>query len=278
MGQALLTTLQNGLGAELWTEKVKAAWTDVYGTVASTMKAGAAEKKPEETPVEAVKRTWALVAQDVDGAGVALFKGVWPIIIYCLHAKKIDCMNADDFEIHHGRPSSDILSLRFAEIFAIAPGAVDLFSFKDEPDMYNSDKFMKHARGVMNAVGMAVAGLDDVAKLVPVLKELGAKHVAYGVVDAHCELPPKCFGMYICYCYLVLWTTALPKGEICNDNLLTSDSCVLNHADDVVGQALLTTLENGLGAELWTEPVKAAWTDVYGTVASTMKAGAAEQR
>ena len=77
----------------------------------------------------------------------------------------------------------------------IAPGAVDLFSFKDEPDMYNSAKFMKHARGVMNAVGMAVAGLDDVAKLVPVLKELGAKHVAYGVVDAHCELP-KCFGMF----------------------------------------------------------------------------------
>ena len=51
--------------------------------------------------------------------------------------------------------------------------------------------------------------------------------------------------------------------------------CWLLVADDVVGQALLATLEKGLGKE-WTESVKSAWTDVYGTVASTMKAGAAE--
>ena len=74
-----------------------------------------------------------------------------------------------------------------SEIFAIAPGAVDLFSFKDEPDMYNSPKFKKHALGVVETVGVAVGKLGDLDSLVPVLKGLGAKHVKYGVVDAHCE-------------------------------------------------------------------------------------------
>ena len=31
--------------------------------------------------------------------------------------------------------------LLYQRIFAIAPGAVALFSFKDEPDMYNSERF-----------------------------------------------------------------------------------------------------------------------------------------
>lgn len=43
----------------------------------------------------------------------------------------------------------------------------------------------------------------------------------------------------------------------------------------VVGQALLWTLERGLGAT-FTPDVKAAWTRVYGLIAATMQAGAAE--
>ena len=38
---------------------------------------------------------------------------------------------------------------------------------------------------------------------------------------------------------------------------------------DVVGQALLATLEGGLGAE-WTAQVKAAWIAVYGVISTTM--------
>jgi hemoglobin-like flavoprotein len=43
----------------------------------------------------------------------------------------------------------------------------------------------------------------------------------------------------------------------------------------IVGQALLWTLERGLGAA-FTPDVKAAWTKVYGLIAATMQAGAAE--
>ena len=44
---------------------------------------------------------------------------------------------------------------------------------------------------------------------------------------------------------------------------------------DTVGEALLWTLEQGLGDQ-FTDDVKAAWTEVYGTLATTMKSAAAE--
>jgi hemoglobin-like flavoprotein len=44
---------------------------------------------------------------------------------------------------------------------------------------------------------------------------------------------------------------------------------------NVVGEVLLWTLERGL-AEAFTPDVRAAWTKVYGVLAATMQAGAAE--
>jgi len=114
--------------------------------------------------------------------------------------------------------------LFFKRIFEIAPEALALFSFRDEPDMYESPKLKAHAVNVLKTVGVAVAGLSDLDKLVPVLTELGKKHVGYGVLPAHY---------------------------------------------DVVGQALLDTLEVGLG-EAWTPSVKEAWVEVYGVVKTTM--------
>lgn len=83
---------------------------------------------------------------------------------------------------------------------------------------------------LMKALSAAVAGLDDLDALVPVLQDLGKRHAPYGVVDADY---------------------------------------------DTVGQAFLWTLEQGLG-DAFTEEVKAAWTAVYGVVASVMKAAQAE--
>lgn len=80
----------------------------------------------------------------------------------------------------------------------------------------------------MTTVGIAVAGLADIDKLVPVLKGLGKKHKSFGVLPAHFK---------------------------------------------IVGQALFYALEQGLG-EAWTDDVKAAWSIVYGVVATTMIAGA----
>lgn len=116
----------------------------------------------------------------------------------------------------------------FKAIFEIAPGALQLFSFRDVENVYESPELRAHAKRVMTTVGVAVAGLRDIGKLVPVLEMLGKKHLTYGVLPAHY---------------------------------------------DVVGQALLQTLEAGLGAH-WTPDVHKAWSDVYGTVAGVMKSAA----
>eukprot|EP01051_Picozoa_sp_SAG22_P003113 SAG22_NODE_147_length_17533_cov_46.384536_12_plen_278_part_00 len=115
--------------------------------------------------------------------------------------------------------------LLFKNVFEIAPGAVALFSsFKNEPNMYESPALIKHASGVVSTVGTAVSMLRKLDELAPVLKDLGTRHVKYGVLEAHY---------------------------------------------DVVGQALLKTLEMGLG-DAFTAEVRQAWTEVYGVVSSTM--------
>jgi hemoglobin-like flavoprotein len=83
---------------------------------------------------------------------------------------------------------------------------------------------------LMMMINAAVNGLDNVEALVPVVQDLGRRHVGYGVKDAHY---------------------------------------------DTVGAALLWTLEKGLG-DAFTPEVKEAWATVYGVLAGTMKAAAAE--
>ena len=88
----------------------------------------------------------------------------------------------------------------------------------------------KHGANVVMTVNTAVEGLTDLDALVPVLEKLGARHLGYGVQEAHY---------------------------------------------DVVGEALLKTLESALGDE-WTPAVREAWTQTYGVVKTTMIRGATE--
>ncbi|KAJ1451752.1 globin-like protein [Pelagophyceae sp. CCMP2097] len=145
----------------------------------------------------------------MDAAGVKLVTDTWALV-------------APDAEMHG--------IVFFKHVFEIAPGALQLFSFKDEPDLYNSKALKKHALSVMTTVGKAVGALTTgLGPLVPVLEGLGLRHKGYGVLAVHY---------------------------------------------DVVGQALLQTLADGLGAA-FTPEVKAAWTTTYGIVSSTMISGAA---
>lgn len=60
--------------------------------------------------------------------------------------------------------------LLFRNIFKLAPEVLQLFSFKDEPNLYQSEKFKSHALKVMNAVGKSIKGFDDLESLSAVLK------------------------------------------------------------------------------------------------------------
>ena len=65
-----------------------------------------------------------------------------------------------------------------------------MFSFsveKDEELLYKSKLFKGHAGAVIGTVDAAVGLLEknDMDTLVAVLKDLGGKHVEYGIVEAH---------------------------------------------------------------------------------------------
>ena len=69
----------------------------------------------------------------------------------------------------------------YERMFTYAPEYLQLFSFRDEPDLYHSTKLKKHAAKVMGTIGTALKMLNDLDHLVPILKKLGARHVGYGV-------------------------------------------------------------------------------------------------
>jgi hemoglobin-like flavoprotein len=123
----------------------------------------------------------------------------------------------------------------FESIAPIADDAAALFYrrlFELDPSlrtMFRGD-MAEQRRKLMNMIGAAVRGLDRLEQLVPVVQDLGRRHVGYGVEDRHY---------------------------------------------DTVGEALLWTLEKGLGSA-FTPQVKEAWSAVYGLLASTMQNAARE--
>ena len=96
--------------------------------------------------------------------------------------------------------------------------------------MFRGD-MAEQRRKLMFMLTAAVKGLPRLDRLIPVLEDLGRRHVHYGVVDHHYE---------------------------------------------TVGEALIWTLEKGLGSA-FTPDVREAWITVYGVLAATMKAGAVQQ-
>ena len=133
--------------------------------------------------------------------------------------------------------ANDIALVRasFAQVVPIQDTAADLFYdrlFAIAPklrELFPTD-LREQKRKLMQTIATAVGGLNNLDKLVPAVKALGARHSGYGVTAAHYR---------------------------------------------IVGEALLWTLERGLGEEC-TPEVRSAWVKVYGIVSATMQAGSAE--
>ena len=129
----------------------------------------------------------------------------------------------------------ELVKKTWVMVVPIADKAAELFYgrlFELEPSYRAMCKhdMTEQGKKLMKTINIAVEALDDVGPLVPTLKQMGADHAGYGVVDRDYN---------------------------------------------VVGAALLWTLEQGLG-EAFTDEVKNAWAAVYEVLADTMKAGAAE--
>jgi hemoglobin-like flavoprotein len=114
--------------------------------------------------------------------------------------------------------SEQAAGLFYGRLFEIAPEVRPLFK----------GDITEQGRKLMATIGFAVASLDKLPELVPVVQDLGRRHAGYGVRDEHY---------------------------------------------DIVAQALLWTLDKGLGSA-FTSEVKEAWVAVYSVLADTMKQAA----
>ncbi len=78
----------------------------------------------------------------------------------------------------------------FAKVEPIAETAAELFYnklFELDPELralFKTD-IKEQGRKLMATLKIAVKGLDDLEKLVPVVQDLGRRHAGYGVQDAH---------------------------------------------------------------------------------------------
>ena len=83
----------------------------------------------------------------------------------------------------------NIVQKTFADVAPIADAAAKLFYtklFELDPELKSLFKgdMEEQGRKLMTIIGTAVNGLDKLDELVPVVEDLGKRHVGYGVKDA----------------------------------------------------------------------------------------------
>lgn len=102
----------------------------------------------------------------------------------------------------------NLVQTSFEDVRPIAATAAELFYNR----LFTLDPSLKHlfkgdmpnqGRMLMSMIGSAVHGLKDLDKLAPVLRNLGARHVDYGVREEH----------YVTVGTALLWTLNAGLGE-----------------------------------------------------------------
>jgi len=84
----------------------------------------------------------------------------------------------------------ELVKTSWAQVVPIADTAAKLFYgklFELDPTLkplFKGD-MTEQGRKLMRMVGTAVSGLDRLDQIVPAVKDLGVRHVAYGVRDSH---------------------------------------------------------------------------------------------
>ncbi|WP_437781521.1 globin family protein [Sorangium sp. So ce1097] len=260
VGEALLWTLREGLG-DGFTREVETAWTEVYGVVADVMKKAAAAHAAVGTtqalpPAAAQPAAGARPGSPQPAQGPAARPGAAepphrpksvppPSSAHQVAARTLVGVvppwqqNEPPAPANGGALISqrtiELVQRSWAKVMPISDAASALFYdrlFTLDPSvrpLFKND-MNEQKRKLMQTLAVAVDGLNNLPKLVPVLQALGVRHHGYMVEDRHY---------------------------------------------DVVGEALLWTLREGLG-DGFTRDVETAWTEVYGVIADVMKKAAAE--
>jgi len=187
---ALLWTLEQGLG-DAYTPEVADAWAAVYGLLSSVMIEAAANAAPvEETPPAPAEEVLPAPVEETPPAPVEAVSDEAPTLPGVSQEQKA------------------IVQETFAMIEPIADQAAELFYnrlFEVAPNFRQRfpDNMAEQQRKLMATLKIAVAGLDDPDRLIPIVQELGKRHKGYGVED----------GDYATVAGALLWTLEQGLGD-----------------------------------------------------------------
>ncbi|AWB65513.1 hemin receptor [Saccharobesus litoralis] len=103
----------------------------------------------------------------------------------------------------------------FSKVVPIAEQAAELFYgklFEIAPQvkpMFKSTDMKEQGKKLMQTIGLAVNGLSNLESIVPVVQQLGVKHIDYGVKDEHFPIVAEA----------LLWTLEQGLGDAWNEEV-----------------------------------------------------------
>ncbi len=195
---ALLWTLEQGLG-DVFTPETADAWAAVYGLLSSVMIEAAENAAPiEEAPQAPIEETPPAAVEDTSAAEKPT-------------AAPEEAPAVSDAAPTLPGVSQDQKALvqeTFAIVETIADQAAELFYdrlFEVAPNFRQRfpEDMAEQKRKLMATLKIAVAGLDDPDRLIPIVQELGKRHKGYGVEA----------GDYTTVAGALLWTLEQGLGE-----------------------------------------------------------------
>jgi len=263
-GQALVCTLQDGLG-DLLTEEVEQSWISVYEFISATIICGLRSARSQQQQLAAPSPSSSAAAPAAEAPATKQEEVESREAWASRPAKDLQKPQVVPRTVSHSQhrqmvPSGSTISavqkswlvvkelgtgavgeILYRHLFSIAPQTKELFPMsvrsryrdwansaeEDEKDFVNSPALRNLFSKVVDAVGTAVAGLQNISKLVPELNALGMRHINYNMREEYFA-----FG----------------------------------------GQALVLTLQDGLGSML-TEEVQQAWISVYEFISASIVSG-----
>jgi hemoglobin-like flavoprotein len=126
----------------------------------------------------------------------------------------------------------ELVKTSWAQVVPIADTAAKLFYgklFELDPSLKNLFKgdMAEQGRKLMRMVGTAVNGLDRLDQIVPAVKNLGVRHVAYGVQDVHYDTVGSA----------LLWTLGQGLGDAFTPDVETAWATVYGLLADTMKSA-----------------------------------------
>ncbi|MDA0240129.1 MAG: methyl-accepting chemotaxis protein [Proteobacteria bacterium] len=181
VAQALLWTLGQGLG-EAFIPEVEEAWTEAYVLLATVMKEAAAQHRAAMTEQQAEE-----VPEPTEDKGP-------------LSARQIE-----------------LVQETFKAVVPIKEQAAELFYnrlFELDPDLrplFTGD-MEEQGKKLMSAIATVVNSLTRLDDIIPVIRDLGIRHVDFGVQDRH----------YGTVAEALLWTLKTGLGDAFTDDVETA--------------------------------------------------------